>query len=30
MDEEQLKEYFPESYDIKENAEFINDIKEEL
>lgn len=30
MDEDQLKELFPESYQIKENAEFIHDIKEEI
>lgn len=30
MDEEQLKEVYPESYDIKENQEFIHCITEEL
>lgn len=28
MDEQELKEAYPESYDIKENAEFINTIKD--
>jgi len=30
MNEEQLQELYPESYDISENQEFINTIKEEL
>ena len=28
MDENQLKELYPDSYNIKENQEFINDISE--
>ena len=30
MDENQLAEYYPASYDIKENAEFIDQIKEDI
>jgi len=30
MDENQLKELYPDSYDIKENQEFIHDISEEI
>ena len=30
MNENQLKELYPDSYDIKENQEFINDIREHL
>lgn len=30
MDEEQLKELWPESYDLKENQEFLNRIDEYL
>ena len=30
MDENQLKEMYPESYDINENQEFIHDIKEDI
>ena len=28
MDENQLKDYYPDSYDIKETAEFIHVIEE--
>lgn len=30
MDEEQLKELYPEAYNIKENQEFIHTIIEEV
>ena len=30
MDENQLKEMYPDSYDIRENQELIHDIREEI